>query len=88
MTARKSTKSTAAAKPRKKKLSWSDVKAAIANFERPALIGLISDLYAYNTSTKTSCMPDFRSAAIHSSRTRKLLTMRFFPMSCPMTMLK
>jgi hypothetical protein len=44
MTARKSTNSTGAAKPLKKKPSWSDVKAAIANFERPALIGLITEL--------------------------------------------
>lgn len=51
MTARKTTKSTCT-KPQKKKPSWSDVKPAIANFERPALIGLISDLYAYSTANK------------------------------------
>jgi len=44
MTARKPAKPTGAAKPLKKKPSWSDVKTAIANFERSALIGLISDL--------------------------------------------
>ncbi len=51
MTARKTAKSTCT-KPKKKKPSWSDVKPAIANFERPALIGLISDLYAYSTANK------------------------------------
>lgn len=52
MTVRKSTKSTDAAKPLQKKSSWSDVKAAIGNFERSALLGLISDLYAYSTQNK------------------------------------
>jgi len=52
MTTRKPAKSTGAAKPLKKKPSWSDVKTAIANFERSALIGLISDLYAYSASNK------------------------------------
>lgn len=30
----------------KKKLSWSDVKAKLADFDRPALIALAQDLYA------------------------------------------
>ena len=30
----------------KKKLSWSDVKATLADFDRPALIALAQDLYA------------------------------------------
>jgi len=50
---RKKTPKTATSdKPRKKKPSWNDVKSAIAKLERPALISLISDLYAYSTPNK------------------------------------
>lgn len=40
----KTPKSATSVKPHKKKPTWSDVKTAIAKFERPALISLISDL--------------------------------------------
>jgi len=50
--ATKTTKSATSVKPHKKKPSWNDVKSAIAKFERPALISLISDLYAYSTPNK------------------------------------
>ncbi|MEI6705053.1 MAG: hypothetical protein WCL71_16205 [Deltaproteobacteria bacterium] len=48
----KTTKSATSVKSHKKKPSWSDVKSAIAKLERQALIGLISDLYAYSTPNK------------------------------------
>lgn len=37
----------------KKKPSWSDIKKAIAGYDRAALIGLISDLYASSAQNKT-----------------------------------
>ena len=52
MTTSKTTKSATSAKSHKKKPSWSDVKSAIAKLERPGLISLISDLYAYSTPNK------------------------------------
>lgn len=53
MSAKKSSPTaTSSAKSRKKKPSWSDIKSAIASFERTELIGLISDLYAYSTPNK------------------------------------
>ena len=37
----------------KKKPSWSDIKKAIAGYDRAALVGLISDLYASSAQNKT-----------------------------------
>lgn len=37
----------------KKKPSWSDIKKAIAGYDRAALVGLISDLYASNAQNNT-----------------------------------
>jgi len=36
-----------------KKPSWSDIKKAIAGYDRVALVGLIADLYASNAQNKT-----------------------------------
>jgi len=36
-----------------KKPSWSDIKKALAGHDRPALLGLIADLYAFNPHNKT-----------------------------------
>lgn len=79
MTSRKSTKSTAAAKPLKKKPSWSDVKSAIANFERPALIGLISDLYAYNMSNKNFLHARFSLGSDALKPYKKIIDDALFP---------
>lgn len=79
MTARKSTKLTAAAKPLKKKPSWSDVKAAIANFERPALIGLISDLYAYSTPNKNFLHARFSLGSDALKPYKKIIEDALFP---------
>jgi len=37
----------------KKKPSWSNIKKAIAGYDRAALVGLISDLYAGNSQNKS-----------------------------------
>lgn len=37
----------------KKKPSWSDIKKSLAEYDRPALLGLIADLYAFNPQNKT-----------------------------------
>jgi hypothetical protein len=37
----------------KKKPTWSDIKKALADYDRPALIGLIADLYSSNPQNKT-----------------------------------
>ena len=37
----------------KKKPSWSDIKKALAEYDRLALLGLIADLYACNPQNKT-----------------------------------
>ena len=52
MASAKSTKATGSAKPLKKKPTWTDVKSAIAGFERSALIGLISNLYTFSSENK------------------------------------
>lgn len=78
MTARKTTKSTGT-KPQKKKPSWSDVKAAIADFERPALIGLISDLYAYNTSNKNFLHARFSLGSDALKPYKKIIDDALFP---------
>jgi hypothetical protein len=37
----------------KKKPSWSDIKKSLAEYDRPALLGLIADLYSLNPQNKT-----------------------------------
>jgi hypothetical protein len=73
MTARKSTK------PPKKKPSWSDVKSAIANFERSALIGLISDLYAYSTPNKNFMHARFSLGSDALKPYKKIIEDALFP---------
>lgn len=73
MTTRKSTKSP------KKKPSWSDVKMAIANFERPALIGLISDLYAYSPPNKNFLHARFSLGSDTLKPYKKIIEDALFP---------
>ena len=79
MTARKSTKPTTATKPPKKKPSWSDVKLAIADFERSALIGLISDLYAYSTPNKDFLHARFSLGSDALKPYKKIIEDALFP---------
>jgi hypothetical protein len=79
MTTRKSAKTTAVAKPSKKKPSWSDVKAAIANFDRPALISLISDLYAYSTPNKNFLHARFSLGSDALKPYKKIIEDALFP---------
>lgn len=79
MTARKSTKSTAATKPARKKPTWSDVKSAIADFERSALIGLISDLYAYSTPNKNFLHARFSLGSDSLKPYKKIIEDALFP---------
>ena len=79
MTVRKSTKSTAAAKQPKKKPSWSDVKSAIADFERFALIGLISDLYAYSAPNKNFLHARFALGSDALKPFKKIIEDALFP---------
>lgn len=78
MTARKTTKS-AGTKPQKKKPSWSDVKAAIADFERSALISLISDLYAYSTPNKNFLHARFSLGSDALKPYKKIIEDALFP---------
>lgn len=79
MTARKSSKSTDATKPSKKKPTWSDVKSAIADFERPALIGLISDLYVYSTANKNFLHARFSLGSDSLKPYKKIIEDALFP---------
>ncbi|MFZ4856020.1 MAG: hypothetical protein ACOYL3_06450 [Desulfuromonadaceae bacterium] len=45
----------------KKKPSWSDIKKALAEYDRPALLGLIADLYSLNPQNKTFLHARFAS---------------------------
>ena len=78
MTARKST-TTPGSKPQKKKPSWSDVKSAIADFERSALIGLISDLYAYSTPNKNFLHARFALGSDALKPFKKIIEDALFP---------
>ena len=79
MATTKSTKSTATTKSPKKKPSWSDVKSAIADFERPALIGLISDLYAYSTPNKNFLHARFSLGSDALKPYKKIIEDALFP---------
>ncbi|TWJ18927.1 hypothetical protein [Geobacter argillaceus] len=79
MTARKSTKPTTATKPLRKKPSWSDVKSAIADFERSVLIGLISDLYAYSTPNKNFLHARFSLGSDSLKPYKKIIEDALFP---------
>ncbi len=46
-------KKPAKTKPEKKKPSWSDIKKSLSEYDRPALIGLIADLYAASSENRT-----------------------------------
>ena len=50
-----------------KKPSWSDIKKAIAGYDRLALVGLISDLYASSAQNRPSCMLDSRQETMRAS---------------------
>lgn len=49
--------------PAKKKPSWSDIKKALAGYDRAALVGLISDLYASSAQNKTFLHARFSTGA-------------------------
>ena len=67
------------AKPHKKKATWTDVKAAISNFERPALIGLISDLYAFSLENKDFLHARFSLGADVLKPYKKVIEEALFP---------
>ena len=46
------TKTTKSTKAPKKKATWSDVKTVISSFERPALLGIIADLYTFSPENR------------------------------------
>jgi len=75
----KITKSATSVKPLKKKPSWSDVKTAIANFERSALISLISDLYAYSTPNKNFLHARFSPGSDSLKPYKKIIEDALFP---------
>ena len=79
MATTKSTKSAATTKSPKKKPSWSDVKSAIADFERPALIDLISDLYAYSTPNKNFLHARFSLSSDALKPYKKIIEDALFP---------
>lgn len=79
MASKKSSKSTDTTKPPKKKLTWTDVKSAIANFERSALIGLISDLYAYSTPNKNFLHARFSLGSDSLKPYKKIIEDALFP---------
>jgi hypothetical protein len=75
----KTTKPATSGKPHKKKPSWSDVKTAIAKFERPALISLISDLYAYSTPNKNFIHARFSLGSDSLKPYKKIIEDALFP---------
>lgn len=75
----KTTKSATSAKSHKKKPTWNDVKTAIANFERPALISLISDLYAYGTPNKNFLHARFSLGSDALKPYKKIIEDALFP---------
>jgi len=79
MSPKKTTISKAAAKLPRKKPTWSDVKAAIANYERPALIGIISDLYAYSTPNKNFLHARFSLGSDALKPYKKIIEDALFP---------
>lgn len=79
MTTKKSSKKAASDKPPKKKPSWNDVKSAIAKFERPALISLISDLYAYSTPNKNFLHARFSLGSDSLKPYKKIIEDALFP---------
>lgn len=66
-------------KPPKKKATWSDVKAAISSFERPALLGLISDLYAFSSENKDFLHARFSLGADVLKPYKKVIEEALFP---------
>lgn len=79
MTTKKSSKTAASDKPRKKKPSWSDVKSAIAKLESPALLSLISDLYAYSTPNKNFLHARFSLGSDTLKPYKKIIEDALFP---------
>ena len=75
----KTTKSANSVKSHKKKPSWNDVKSAIAKFERPALISLISDLYAYSTPNKNFLHARFSLGSDALKPYKKIINDALFP---------
>ncbi len=72
-------KSAKSAKPVKKKPTWTDVKAVICAFERPALIGLISDLYAFSPENKDFLHARFSLGADVLKPYKKVVEEALFP---------
>ncbi len=79
MKTKKSSKTAASDKPRKKQPSWSDVKSAIAKLERPALLSLISDLYAYSTPNKNFLHARFSLGSDTLKPYKKIIEDALFP---------
>lgn len=69
----------ASGKSPKKKPTWSDVKAAISGFERPALLGLISDLYAFSPENKDFLHARFLLGADVLKPYKKIIEEALFP---------
>ena len=74
-----SAKSGKPTKPPKKKATWSDVKAAISNFERTALLGLIYDLYNFNPENKDFLHARFSLGADVLKPYKKVIEEALFP---------
>lgn len=74
-----STKSDKSTKPPKKKPTWSDVKAAVSSFERPALLGLIADLYAFSPENKEFLHARFSLGADVLKPYKKVIEEALFP---------
>ena len=75
----KTNKSAISVKPHKKNPSWNDVKSVIAKFERPALISLISDLYAYSTPNKNFLHARFSLGSDALKPYKKIIDDALFP---------
>jgi hypothetical protein len=76
MTSIKSGKST---KPPKKKPTWTDVKTAISSFERPALLGLIADLYNFSPENRDFLHARFSLGADVLKPYKKVIEEALFP---------
>ena len=70
---------TAKEKSDKKKPSWSDIKKAIAGYDRAALVGLISDLYASSAQNKTFLHARFSSGEDALKPYLKIIEDALFP---------
>ncbi len=62
-----------------KKPTWSDVKKALADYDRPALLGLIADLYASNPANKTFLHARFGASEEALKPYQKIIEESMFP---------